>query len=187
MLSQRHNCRTHSNAEEARQQQLLSPQQEDELVKYIERCTRDSLLPTRSMLNNFATAVTKWEVSDSWVDWFLHHHANKLTTKWTTGIDCDHHLANSQRKYGLYFNLLHSKMREYGVDERNTYNMDEKGFFVGINSRTKRIVSKVIWESTERTAVLRDRNREWVTLLACVCTSEEALPPALIYQGTSRI
>jgi hypothetical protein len=77
-------------------------------------------------------------------------------------------------------------MWEYGVDERNTYNMDEKGFFVGINSRTKRIVSQVIWESKERTAVLRDGNREWVTLLACVCASEE-VPPALIYQGTSEI
>jgi hypothetical protein len=145
------------------------------------------LPPTRSMLKNFATAVTKWEISDSWVDWFLHCHANKLTTKWTTEIDCKRHLANSQRKYKLYFNLLHSKMREYGVDERNTYNMDEKGFFVGINSHTKRIVSKTIWESKERTTALRDGNRAWVTLLACICASEEALPPALIYQDTSGI
>jgi hypothetical protein len=78
-------------------------------------------------------------------------------------------------------------MREYGVDERNTYNMDEKDFFVGINSRTKRIVSKAIWESKEHTAALRYGNREWVTLLACVCASGEALPPALIYQGISGI
>jgi hypothetical protein len=106
------------------------------------------------MLKNFATAVTKWEVADSWVDRFLHRHADKLTTKWTTGIDCERHLADSQRKYELYFNLLHSNMREYGFDKRNTYNMDEKGFFVGINSRTKRIVSKAIWESKERTAAL---------------------------------
>jgi hypothetical protein len=95
----------------------------------------------------------------------------------------ERHLADSKRKYELYFNLLHSKMREHGVDERNTYNMDEKGFFVGINSRTKRIVSKAIWESKERTTALRDGNREWVTLLACVCASGEALPPALIYQA----
>ncbi|KAF1923324.1 uncharacterized protein M421DRAFT_407185, partial [Didymella exigua CBS 183.55] len=56
-----------SNAEEARQRQLLSPQQEEVLVKYIERCTRDSLPPTRSMLQNFASVVTKWEVSKSWI------------------------------------------------------------------------------------------------------------------------
>jgi hypothetical protein len=53
------------------------------------------------MLKDFATAVMKCEVSDSWVDWFLHCHANKLTTKWTTGIDCEHPLANSQCKYEL--------------------------------------------------------------------------------------
>jgi hypothetical protein len=35
-------------------------------------------------------------------------------------------------------------MREHGVDERNTYNMDKKGFFVGITSRTKRIVSRAV-------------------------------------------
>jgi hypothetical protein len=72
-------------------------------------------------------------------------------------------------------------MREHGVDERNTYKMEKKGFFVGINSRTKRIVSKAIWESKERTAALRYGNREWVTLLAGVCASGETLPPALIY------
>jgi hypothetical protein len=30
-------------------------------------------------------------------------------------------------------------------------------------------------------------NREWITLLACICASGDALPPALIYQGTSRV
>jgi len=40
-------------------------------------------------------------------------------------------------------------MREHGIDERNTYNMDEKGFFVGIAKRTKRIFSKAVWESKE--------------------------------------
>ncbi|KAF1933116.1 uncharacterized protein M421DRAFT_53952, partial [Didymella exigua CBS 183.55] len=109
---------------EARQRQLLSPQQEEVLVKYIERCTRDGLPPTRSMLQNFASAVTKWEVSKSWITRFLHRHANKLTTKWTTRMDRERFLADSKRKYKLYFNLLHSKMREHSVDERNTYNID---------------------------------------------------------------
>jgi hypothetical protein len=78
-------------------------------------------------------------------------------------------------------------MREYDLDARDTYNMDEKGFFVGITTRTKRVFSKAVWASRERTAAIQDGNREWVTLLACVCTSGEALPPALIYQGTSGI
>ncbi|RYN74719.1 hypothetical protein AA0120_g12237 [Alternaria tenuissima] len=46
--------------------------------------------------------------------------------------------------------------------------MDEKGFFVGITTRTKRVFSKAVWASKERTEAIRDGNREWVTVLACV-------------------
>jgi hypothetical protein len=143
-LSRRHRGVQRSHRAQAQHQLVLNPQQEEELVKYIERCTRDGLPPTRSMLQNLGSAVAQWEVSDSWITRFLHRHVDKLTTKWSAGMDRERHLADSKRKYELYFNLLHSKMREHGVDERNTYNMDEKGFFVGINSRTKRIASKAI-------------------------------------------
>jgi hypothetical protein len=78
-------------------------------------------------------------------------------------------------------------MREYNLEERSTYNMDEKGFFVGRETRSKRVFTKRTWASKERTAALQDGNRKWVTLLACVCASGEALPPALIYQGISGI
>ena len=60
-------------------------------------------------------------------------------------------MADSKYKDELYFNLLHSKMVEYRIDERNTYNMDKKGFFVGIANRRKRIFSKAVWEAGERT------------------------------------
>ena len=186
-LSRRHRGVQRSHRAQAQHQLVLSPQQEEEIVRHIERCTRDGLPPTRSILKNFGTAVAPWEVSDSWITRFLHRHADRITTKWSAGIDRERHQADSKHKYELYFNLLHSKMREHGIEERNTYNMDEKGFFVGVTSRTKRIVTKAVWESKERTAAIKDGNREWVTLLACVCASGEALPPALVYQGISGI
>jgi hypothetical protein len=78
-------------------------------------------------------------------------------------------------------------MREYGIDERNMYNMDEKGFFVGRTTRSKRLFSKASLAQKERTAALQDGNREWVTCIACVCASGDALPPALIYWGIAGI
>jgi hypothetical protein len=63
-LSRRHQGKTHSNGE-ARQRQLLNPQQEHGLVRYIEKCTRRGLPPTRKMVQNLASAVAKWEVSES--------------------------------------------------------------------------------------------------------------------------
>jgi hypothetical protein len=76
-------------------------------------------------------------------------------------------------------------MREHDVKPRNTYNMDEKGFFVGTTTRSKRVFAKAVWAAKERTAAIQDDNREWVTLLACVCASGEVLPPALIHEGKS--
>jgi transposase len=143
-LSRRHKGLQVSHEAKCANQQQLNPQQEQEVVKHIERATRDGLPPTRGILKNFGSAVAQHEVSDSWVDRFRHRHPDKVTTKWDTGIDRERHLADSKHKYELYFNLLHSKMQEHGIDERNTYNMDEKGFFVGIADRRKRIFSKAI-------------------------------------------
>jgi transposase len=186
-LSRRHQGKTQSYVQVGQQQQLLNPQQELELVQYVERCTMQGLLPTREMVQNFVSAVAKWKVSESWVTRFLHRHDADLTTKWSAGIDRNSHQPDSYDKYKLYFDLLHSKMREYDVDARSTYYMDEKGFSIGIANRSKRDFSKAIWETKERTAAIRDGNREWITLLACVCASGEALLPALIYEGKSGV
>lgn len=186
-LSRRHQGRTQSYAAASQQRQLLNPQQEAELVQYIERCTERGLPPTREMIRNFASVIAKWDASDAWVTRFLHRHEAELTTKWSAGIDRNRHQADSHDKYDLYFQLLHRKMREYEVEQRNTYNMDEKGFFVGITTRSKRVFSKAIWVAKLRTAAIQDGNREWITLLACVCGDGSSLPPTLIYEGKAGI
>ncbi|KAF7570014.1 hypothetical protein PtrM4_100160 [Pyrenophora tritici-repentis] len=61
--------------------------------------------------------------------------------------------------------------------------MDEKGFLVGITSRSKRIFSKRLYERKEVTKALQDGSREWTTLLACICADGTKIPPAIIYQG----
>jgi hypothetical protein len=63
----------------------------------------------------------------------------------------------------------------------NTYNMDEKGFLIGILGRSKRVFSKQQWEKKEVKAALQDGSREWITVLASVCADGTAIPPGLIY------
>jgi hypothetical protein len=186
-LSRRHRGAQQTVAAKHKEQQLLNPQQEAELVVYIERCTERGLPPTREMVRNFASAVAKWEASDAWVTRFLHCHHVDLTVKWSAGLDRDRYQADSYYKYDLYFQLLHGKMREYNVEPRNTYNMDEKGFAIGITKRTKRVFSKAVWEAKLRTAAIQDGSREWITLIACVCGDGSSLPPALVYDGNSGV
>jgi hypothetical protein len=182
-LARRHQGLTRSNAGEAQQRQNLSLQQESELVKYIEALTKRGLPPTRVMIQNFASIVAKKKVGRNWVSRFLERNHAHLTSKWTTGIDRVRHKADSKYKYSLYFDLLHQKMLEYEVEPENVYNMDEKGFLIGITGRSKRVFSKALWARKEVTAALQDGSKEWITVLACICADGVALPPALIYEG----
>jgi transposase-like protein len=64
-LRRRHKGQTRSYAGDAKQRMLLSPQQEIQLVQYIETLSARSILPTRTIIANYASALAKWEVSDS--------------------------------------------------------------------------------------------------------------------------
>jgi hypothetical protein len=166
-------------------QQKLTPQQEAELVKYIEELTVRWILPTREMIRNFASAVAKEPVSESWVTRFINKYTIDLISLYSTGMDADRHNADSYSKHKLYFDLLQAKIDEYNVEVGDTYNMDEKGFMIGTTTRTKHVFSRCMWGKKEVMATLQDGNRAWVTLLACVCADGSALPPGLLYESAN--
>jgi hypothetical protein len=184
-LSQRHQSVSTSRSTKAQNQQALHPQQELELLRYIERLTRQGLPPTRPMILRFASDIAKKELGKGWIDRYIKRHQVDLISRWTTGIDCSRHQADSQLKYSLYFNLLRSKISQYNIEPCNMYNMDEKGCMLGILTRSKRVFSKRLYEEGKIKAHIQDGNREWVTLLACICADGSALNPALIYQSDS--
>lgn len=162
-------------------QQALNPQQELELVRYIEKLTKRGLPPTREMIRNFSSEVAKRELNESWVTRFINRHQIHLISKWTTGMDRTRHLADSEVKYRHYFDLLHSKIKEYNLEARDLYNMDEKGFLIGLTGRSKRVFSKRMWVKKEVRASLQDGSREFLTLMATTCADGSWLPPSLIY------
>jgi transposase len=84
-------------------QQKLTPPQELELVSYIEQLTARCLAPTREMVQNFASAIAKEPVSESWVSQFLNRYKVSITPHWSTGMDRDRHQADSEDKYRLFF------------------------------------------------------------------------------------
>lgn len=141
-LSRRHRVVTTSHAAKSSHQQSLSPQQERELVRYIEGLTERHIPPTREMIRNFASNVAKKPVSESWVTRFINQYSFQLTSQWTVGMDAKRHQADSGAKYSLYFDLLQSKITKYNVEPHHTYNMDKKGFLIRITSRLKRVLAK---------------------------------------------
>ncbi|KAF2818605.1 hypothetical protein CC86DRAFT_363944 [Ophiobolus disseminans] len=116
---------------------------------------------------------------------FLGRHKIELKTHRVKGKDRTCHKANSLLKYELYFAYLHKKIQKYHLRASDIYNMDEKGFYLRILTRLKRIFSKRLYEEGNIKANIQDGNREWIMLLACICADGLALAPALIYQSTS--
>jgi hypothetical protein len=63
--------------------------------------------------------------------------------------------------------------------------MDEKGFLLGVVTRSKRVFSKRLYEEGKLRSMIQEGNREWITLLACICAHGSHLEPALIYESAS--
>lgn len=93
--------------------------------------------------------------------------------------------ADSAYKYALYFELLAQKIEKYNLKPEQIYNMDEKGFMIGITARSKRIFARRQYEQGGLKQHIQDGNREWITTIACICANKTKLPPALIYIGKS--
>jgi hypothetical protein len=91
------------------------------------------------------------------------------------------HEADSGDKYSLYFQLLHLKIEEHEVLPENTYNMDEKGFMIGVVGRSKRVFDKVLYRKRQFKQPIHDGNRERVTVVAGVCADGTHLPPGVIF------
>ncbi|KAG9194337.1 hypothetical protein G6011_04372 [Alternaria panax] len=111
--------------------ELLHPQHEAELVRYIRTLYERSLPPTRAMIQQFAGQLAGKPVSQSWVTRFIHRHPKHLISRHTKGMTKERTKADSGAKYNLYFQLLLDKMKEYDIQPLHIFNMDEKGFQLG--------------------------------------------------------
>ncbi|UPX11670.1 uncharacterized protein EKO05_0002264 [Ascochyta rabiei] len=151
-LSWRHKRVQHAQETKDINQQRLTPQQEMELVKYIELLTSRHLPPTQEIIQNFASPIAQNLVSESWVTRFINKYSIHLILRYSTGIDRQRHNADSYNKYELYFNLLQHKIAKYLIESRYTYNIDKKGFMIRVTGRTKHVFSRRMWMKGEVTA-----------------------------------
>ena len=106
------------------------------------------------MIANFASAVAREAVSESWVTRFINKYSIHLISKYSTGMDADRHNADSYSKYELYFNLLQHKITKYKVNAKHTYNIDKKGFVISLVARSKRIFSCRLYEKQKNKQAL---------------------------------
>ena len=110
------------------------------------------------MVRRLASQLAQKELGYHWVDRFVQRYPDLLRPKLVTTMDRNRHRADSELKYKLYFKLLRDKLDRYQVKLRHIYNMDEKGFMIRIQSRSKRIFSRASLESRIRRSLIQDGN-----------------------------
>lgn len=182
-LSRRFNGVTGSVQSKAENQMILSYQQERTLVKYLNTLSERGLPPTPSMLCNFVYDIAKRRPERGWVPAFCKRHKDEILSIYLQPLDKDRKFADNKISYELYFQLIERKRQEYEIKPENTYNMDEKGFLIGFMTKAKRIVSRKQFEQKKIIGNTQDGNREWLTVVACICADGTHLPPGLIYQA----
>jgi hypothetical protein len=184
-LRRRHRAETQPREISYMRKQLLTPEQEVELIGWINQETKGKQPPSQLLVAEKAGLLAGKPVGHNWVYRFLQRHADVLVFKNTTPMDRLRHQADSYPKYEAYFTYLMGKLQEYEIPAEHTYNMDEKGLAMGMMGRSKRIFSRKQWERNVVRAPLQDGSREWISILACICADGTTLPPGLIYQSDS--
>ncbi|KAF1939347.1 hypothetical protein EJ02DRAFT_352497, partial [Clathrospora elynae] len=86
--------------------------------------------------------VAKEPVEEGWVPCFINRNNRHLISQWTARMDRVRHNADLEAKYKLYLNLLHQKIKEYKIKPCQMYIINERGFIIGVTSRSKRIFSR---------------------------------------------
>jgi hypothetical protein len=77
-------------------------------------------------------------------------------------------------------------MKDFNITADNIYNVDEKGFLIGIGIKIRRIMSREAYEKGRCRQSAHDGSREFITLIACISALGIAIPPVLLYKGVSR-
>ncbi|PMD23339.1 hypothetical protein NA56DRAFT_669887 [Hyaloscypha hepaticicola] len=135
---------------------LLTDTQEEALVNQINKLTIRGMPPTTHIVKNLVEEIIGRYIYKNWTAHFVKRYSDCLKT-----ID------------------------DYNIIAGNMYNWDEKGFLIGLARTLKRIITKKLYNSGRIISAAQDGSREFISLLASICTDGTALPPALIYKGAS--
>lgn len=173
---------SHSVAQEDRQR--LSPGEEAAILAWVLRLQAWGWPPrvqqVRSMANELLLAKgDKKPIRPNWPQKFMTRHP-EVKTAYIPPLDKERAMAQDPEILSGWFDLYLQTKTTYEVDERDIYNMDEKGFMQGVIAKLKVMISKY---DKKKAYMTQCGNREWVSLIECVSMDGRSLPPWIIFKG----
>ena len=161
--------------------QLLSTEEEEVLVGWIEDWDDRGLPPRRRHVLGMVGSILRDRgstdrIGKRWLDRFLQRHT-ELDSKVGKTIDKQRALATNQAGFDKHLNRFQQTKSRYRVEDSDTWNTDEKGFAIGLS-----LGGTVICRSSRRNPhLIQDGNRSWVTVVESISAAGVPLPPFVIY------
>lgn len=121
-------------------------------------------------------------IGQNWHQRFFKRHPN-LKTKWVRSIAQQRAFANNPATIRAWFSLYIKTKEHYNISDNCVYNMDEKGFAMGVAKGAKYVCHRAIHE----TFVTAPGNKEWVSVIACIGMSGQWLSPYIIFKGKTQM
>jgi Tc5 transposase DNA-binding domain len=162
-------------------EQLLTPAQEEILVKWIKVQGHRGVPMTYRSVAHAAGEISGKPVGEVWPKRFRKRHPD-LKMKKTTGLEKARAKALNPSAVNGFYDMLSDVIKEYDILPENIYNMDEKGIQLGIGARITAMVDR----NQKTVYSIEDGNRELVTVIECICADGSVLHPSVIFQGVRR-
>ena len=109
----------------------------------------------------------------------MHRHPD-LKTKYVPPINKERALAHDVDIIRGWFDLYSQLKAEFNIQDKDIYNIDEKGFIISIIAKLKVIILKYEFGSKH---ITQCGNRDWVSLIECVSIDGRVLKPWIIFKA----
>ena len=166
--------------------QALTPGMEDALLQWASELDSRGSPPRLDLFKATAAELASQQAGSSlpvnlgptWIRGFLGRH---LEFRMKSAVLQDYQRLHASHPTPIrnYFNKLGAVLRKYNIQPHNMYNVDEKGFQLGVHNRAKVIVRHRCRPPIEK----MDGSREWITVVEFTCADNPMLPPMVIYKG----
>ena len=177
---------THASRSASHQdQQRLTPAEERAIVKWCHDQDDRGFPPHLDMVKDMAlhleehrTGQQPTPIGKHWISRFLNRN-HDLASKLSTQLERQRAYSNDPRLLQDYFNKLCRLIRLHGLQAFQIFNMDEKGFLMGLVAKAKVPCRR----GRRNPRVTHDGKRELVTVVESISGAGYALTPFVINKG----
>jgi hypothetical protein len=177
---------THSSRSKSHvAQQRLTPAEERAMVKWCHDQDDRGFPPRLDMVKDMAihlerkrTGITPPPIGKNWVSRFLNRNPD-LAAKLSTSLERQRAYTKDPHLLQDFYSKLGRLIRYHRLKPFQIFNMDEKGFLMGLASKAKVLCRR----GRRNLRVTHDGKRELVTVIETVCASGISLRPFVINKG----